>query len=123
MSRSLIWLNPGYLILSYVRTLNGWQVLSWIVWLLLVLFVISSRKHRRRTLKHPLFKWGLAGLLASLYVGGIGLNLLLKAQPLLGYNEIFAENGRQFLWGGIAFALYTAFLLWKYRKQKIQEKR
>jgi hypothetical protein len=44
-------------------------------------------------------------------VFAVGLVFLSKAKLLIGYNEIYLEYGKPFVWLGIGFIVYSTVLL------------
>ena len=112
--RNQVFLSPVYTIISYFRTLNFWQVLSWIVWLVIlrymVLGMIEWNKNKDIPVE-PLHILGMFALLSSLYILINGIDMLYKSHILTGYNDIYAEYGTMMLWSGVGFMLYLILLI------------
>jgi len=106
--------SPVFNIINYFRSLNIWQVLSWMLWLFsgFALFnLISAKKRMRGTRQKRVHPAGLLGLSAAAFILIKGLLLLSKAPAVEGYNDIYNEFGRQFLWIGIGFLLYSLLFI------------
>lgn len=115
-NRNQAWLSPVYTFIGYFRTLNFYQVFSWITWI--VLFHLLKRvplmaKINEWLRLYPLRRWALSGLTGAVFVTVIGAVLLIKAQSLPGYNEIFSEYGTYFLGFGSGCIVYSAILTFK----------
>jgi hypothetical protein len=112
--RSLLWFSPALEFIRYFRSLNYYQVLSWIIWVLLFLFVKNYFIREQAKLwlhKRPLFIWAILGFISGLFVLVLGIDFLFKAKYLVGYNEIYLEHSTPFIWMGIGLVLYSAILL------------
>lgn len=112
--RSNLCLSPVLEFVRYFRSLNFYQVLSWIIWVLLFLLVkdyFFKKKAKEWLNKRPLFAWAAIGFVSALFVLVLGIDFLIKAKPLIGYNKIYSENGVQFVWIGIGFIIYSVILL------------
>jgi hypothetical protein len=113
--RNLVLLSPIYTPVSYFRTLNLLQVLSWITWLFLIQYTCKSQPWLKKL--YPMntgsgrFLGAVAGL-SSLYMVVWGLILLSKAGNLAGYNEIYTGYGRIILGAGTGLLVYTVLLGW-----------
>jgi len=109
-NRNRLWFSPVLEFIRYFRSLNFYQVLSWIVWVLLFLLVkeyFVNKKTKEWLARRPLFTWSIFGLVSALLVLVVGIDFLLKAKPLIGYNEIYLEHGVPFVWMGSGFILYS----------------
>ncbi len=116
-----------YNTINYFRSLGMWQVVSWLLWLV-VFYVIVRLDMMRKWLvclqKAPVRFLGVAGAAASLLVLGKGLHLLSKAPHVQGYNDIYVEYGDLFLRIGVIFFLYSLlFAAWPVLKNRWGERR
>jgi hypothetical protein len=112
--RSLLWFSPVLEFIRYFRCLNFYQILSWIIWVLLFWFVKNYFICEEAKLwlhKRPLFIWAILGFISGLFVLVLGIDFLFKAKFLVGYNEIYLEHSTPFIWMGIGFVLYSTILL------------
>ncbi len=104
-SKAGLWYRPPLTLLGYFRTLNGWQRLSWTLWTLFLagwwirrIFVKEERRVQStgRSI-------ALAALIASLFLLGMALRFYLRAPAVRGYNDIYPEYARLFLFIGAPF--------------------
>ncbi len=112
--RDKLWISPILDFISYFRSLNFYQVFSWINWVFLFFLIKKYFIHRGAKdwlKKRPLFIWAGFGLISALFVLLLGIDFLIKAKPLIGYNEIYLEHGVPFVWIGIGFMIYSVILL------------
>jgi len=117
-----IFFSPVYTFVDYFRSLTGWQIASWIAWILLGwLFAQSDWLANARDFvsRHYLRALGAITLPSAIWITLLGVWLLLKSLGVKGYNEIFTEFGIDFLVGGTIFLAYSlVFLLFpKFKRQ------
>jgi len=107
-----LWLRPPVTLYDYFRTLNRWQVLSWILWLLLLAWgmmrMAGMRDDRKNRLAGRLTAW--TGLAASLFLLALALRFQLLAPKVAGYNDIYPEYARLFFIIGGIFFVYAALV-------------
>ena len=87
-----LWLSPLNNIVDYFRSLNGFQVLSWVVWCLL--FVVFKVKYSSKCFYLIPFVSGIAILVQ-------GRVLLEKSINVIQYNDILLEFGNLFTLHGM----------------------
>ncbi len=108
-----LWYRPPLTLFAYFRTLNGWQRLSWTFWMVLLAFVTIRRFYlsgEQKVLRVSRWFAG-AGLLAALFLVGLGVRFLLKAPAVRGYNDIYPEYARMFLSIGGIYLVYVALVV------------
>jgi hypothetical protein len=120
-ARSKVILSPVFTFVAYFRSLNLYQVFSWIFWVILLYFISHIIRLRHAQRIHPLRLWGIIGLVCGLFATINGINLLEQAQPLIGYNNIYSKYGNLFLWYGAGFAVYSMLLVIFFRKRNVVE--
>jgi hypothetical protein len=112
--REQIFLSPVFTIMSYFRTMDFWQVLSWLIWLFLLRYIILqlfySNKFEHLNLRSRPVLGGLA-LISSLYMLILGFRLINKSQHFSDYNDIYLEYGTIMLWSGAGFLIYLMVLI------------
>ena len=111
---NLLWSSPIPNAVDYIRSLNIWQILSWLVWVVGLQFVFKHQSIHlfRRWLKsRPFRKSSILGLFSGIFVFIVGINHLFMASQLKGYNNIFNENGTFLVIGGGIFVIYSIILL------------
>ena len=107
--RKVFW-SPVYNIVSYFRTLRLWQIISWIVWIAALFFIYhlsTNRQPGARLKRRNVSILAAFSTAASAFILFMGRRLILKAPAVQGYNDIYAEFGRQFLFIGMVFLLYS----------------
>ena len=87
-----LWLSPLNNIVDYFRSLNGFQVLSWVVWCLL--FIVFKVKYSSKCFYLIPFVSGIAILVQ-------GRVLLEKSINVIQYNDILLEFGNLFTLHGM----------------------
>jgi hypothetical protein len=112
--RNLYWLSPFYTIVGYFRTLNLWQVLSWLIWLLVLRF-INQKFIGKLTFPSskiiPNFNWLLVSLIACSFILYQGIRLRERANYITGTNKIYDEYSGICLTVGIPALIYITLLL------------
>jgi len=114
LNRALIMPSPLFNAIDYIRSLNIWQIVSWVIWLLGLLLVVRYNIFRSVITwfkGRPFRVAGIVGLMSASYVFAIGIYHLLMASQLIGFNEIFKENGTYYVIGGGIFIMYSSVLL------------
>ena len=112
--RDLVLLSPVYTPVSYFRTLNFLQVLSWFIWLVIIKNIRSLLPGRKGFLQlnaGTVQILGIMAFLSSLFINVLGIILLNKSRQLADYNEIYSEYGTIMLWVGASFLVYTITLI------------
>ena len=96
--------------LSYFRTLDIFQVLSWLVWLGFgyILF-IKTNFFQTRILP-------FISLASSVFIVVLGIVFLRQGVKLGDYNHIYTDYGNYFLWGGLFFLIYSLLALKFFKK-------
>jgi len=110
--RKLVFLSPIFN-LGYFRTLDVWQIVSWILWILFLPLVASIGFVNKAGLwlRHPPQRiWGVLGFISSMFAIVIGAVLLSKVGMFKEYNNILKEYGSQFLGVGIVLGIYSLII-------------
>ena len=119
--QSLVFLSPVFTLISYFRTLNLLQVLSWVIWLIII-FKIGSKLRNTEGNRWSLQILEILALMSSLYILVHGILLLNKAGFLSEYNDIYSEYGTIMLLCGAGFLIYTTILILFEFKRKLSIK-
>jgi hypothetical protein len=109
-NRSYVILSPVYTLLSYFRTLNVWQVLSWLIWIVLM-GMIGAKLARRKGNRGSLMLLAPVSLVSSLYLLVQGLLLRVKAGSLKEFNDIYSEYSNIMLVCSAVFLLYVSVIM------------
>jgi hypothetical protein len=117
MKRSYATLSPVYTLISYFRTLNFMQLLSWLIWLVLIRN-ISKRMPGAKDSRGSLIPLEIGSIISSLYLLTHGFILQNKAHKLAAYNDIYSEFSTIMLLCGAGFLVYTLILIFIERKRK-----
>ncbi|MEA3462587.1 MAG: hypothetical protein U9R49_11950, partial [Bacteroidota bacterium] len=114
--RSRVLLSPLYTSVSYVRTLNVLQLLSWGLWLLLLAIVRTRLKNRIKG-SVSFRSMQVLALISTTFLLTNGILLKLKAQELTEYNDIYTEYSTLLLWCGAGFLIYSfIFIFIEFKK-------
>jgi len=113
-NRDLVSLSPVFTPVSYFRTLNFWQVLSWFIWIFIIKnirILLPDRKIFLQLNAGTIRTLEIMACLSSLFISVLGIILLHKSRQLADYNEIYAEYGTIMLWVGSVLLVYTITLV------------
>jgi len=115
--RSRVLLSPLYSFVGYFRTLNILQLLSWILWLIL-LVILRSRLVNRIKGSISFRCMQTVALMSGLFLLTNGVLFLFKARRITEYNEIYAEYSTYLLCGGAFILIYSFLLIFVEHKKK-----
>lgn len=104
-----LFFSPFTSLINYFRTLNGYQVISWIFWI--GVFWVFGTYKRKRFLSYNK-NLTIAGLASALFLMGLGLFYCMRAQAIKGYSKVFAEYSSLTLTIGAVFLVYCVFILY-----------
>lgn len=94
-NRDFLILSPLITIFSYIRTLNLFQLLSWLIWLFVIIQFIRPKK-----------LLPILSLLSTLLMLVLGIIMLVRSNGLEGYNEIYGEYGKTMLLASAGILIY-----------------
>ncbi|MBA7566046.1 hypothetical protein ES708_07733 [subsurface metagenome] len=112
--RAQVSLSPVYTIISYFRTLNFLQVLSWFFWVIIIKNIRLSLLDRNRFKQlniGALKVLEILSFLSSLFILTLGFILHDRSQNLVDYNDIYSEYGTIMIWSGTGFLIYLMVLI------------
>ena len=112
--RDQVFLSPVYTIISYFRTLNFLQVLSWFVWLVIIKnirLLLLDRNRFKQLNVGSLKVLEILAFLSSLFILILGFILHNRSLNLVDYNDIYSEYGTIMLWSGTGFLIYLMVLI------------
>lgn len=103
-SKTNLFFRPFVTVVNYFRTLNLWQVFSWVFWLLLFQF---AGKHFKRVLFPPKIRLVSLALASAIFMIVLAFIYYFKGEAIKGYSEVYSEYS--FLLGpiGLILLLYT----------------
>ncbi len=106
--------SPIYVFFNYFRGLTFTQLISWLIWSLLIIKLLKTRENCKLCIhmkKRALSKTGLTGLVSSFVSIVYGLILLGKVEGLAAYNDIHQEYGVPFTVIGVSLFIYSLVLI------------
>jgi hypothetical protein len=106
---------------NYFRTLNGYQVVSWILWWVVLQLLLKFRKGRLMGWDKTL---AIAGGVGAGFLLVLGAFYFIRAQAVQGYSKLYDEySALLFIIGGV-FAVYSAIVIYNrfFGPIKIREK-
>lgn len=117
-NRSYVSLSPVYTVLSYFRTLNILQLLSWLIWIVLIGMIRTKLAGMKRN-SGSLVLLGSFSLAGSLYLLVQGSVIRIKARNLMEFNDIYYEYSTIMLLCGTGFLLYASiFMVFELRRNR-----
>lgn len=113
--------SPFTTMINYFRTLNGYQVASWVLWITFFQVLWIYKRERFMSCNKNLTVLGLA---SALFLIGLGTFYFIRAQAIKGYSKVFAEYSSLLLTIGTVFLAYCMFILYIrfFRKDRTWEK-
>lgn len=113
-NRELVYLSPVLTIFSYLRTLNLFQLLSWLIWLIIFQIVrlhFVKRKSIGKLNFSTLQLMQTLTFLSGLFILILGLILVNRSSSLTDYNDIYSEFGSALCVLGGGFLIYILVLI------------
>ena len=105
--------SPPITLFNYFRTLNIYQVISWIIWISLFVIVqnsiIMNPKIREHISAYLLVT--IASILSSLFMILLGLTYYLRIENVAGFTEMYEEYSTILFYVGAALFVYSALAL------------
>jgi hypothetical protein len=103
--RKSLFFSPVINLFNYFRTLNFWQVVSWVFWIFIFAFIRNkSEAVRNFNCRKSL---PLAGVAGALFLLGLGLVYILRIQDVEGFTEIYPEYSRLLFIAGFALLIVS----------------
>lgn len=114
VSPSLVFITPIIHSINYFRTLNLWQIISWVIWMLLLSLAADFqfiKTIKQKTQNYELGLYGIPGIFLT------GFLFVLKGQ--LHQKALIFDRGNHILWDWVnigeflvwCFGIYSIFLL------------
>ena len=107
-----VFFSPVITAVNYFRTLNFYQVLSWLIWIALlamvkIRFFDGKSFAKSMTLNRVI---PAAGIISAFFLLALGFNFYGKIERLLDYNDIFIEYSELLFYAGGALLIYSAII-------------
>ncbi|MEM9144523.1 MAG: hypothetical protein AAGA86_16160, partial [Bacteroidota bacterium] len=99
-----LFLRPFANVINYFRTLNVYQVLSWIFWLLPLLFM---GRRIQETLIPPKAGPLILGMVSAFFLMGLAILYHFREKAVSEYNDIYGEYSSLLGPIGLALGLYA----------------
>ncbi len=122
---SKLFFSPPITIFNYFRTLNNYQVFSWIFWT--IVFVgIKNRIDitpglKQRVSVNKLFS--AFSLLSSLFLLLLGLTYYLRIENIIGFTEMYEEYSTILFYVGTALFVYSVFTVYYRNKEELKNEK
>jgi PHP domain len=108
-----LFFSPLFTFFNYFRTLNIYQVISWIFWVILFAVIKnklnSSQKFKQWVSVNKLIP--IFSLLSSLFMLILGLVYYLRIENIIGFTEMYEEYSTVLFYVGAALSLYSSIIL------------
>ncbi len=108
--------SPFVTLFYYFRTLNGYQVFSWFVWLILFGFAVKIK------LIKPFFTPYILPIisgLGALFMLVLAINYYVAQQKVLGYTDVYQEYATLLFPIGALLLIYSVFLVVKQSRKEV----
>lgn len=122
IASGLLWLSPFITVIDYFRSLNFLQVLSWLLWFVVIRILVYNAPRIPDPLR---LRYQTPDILAILGAGSaaitllFGLWMLVQTPLLLDENKVFLEYGGWLTAVGILLFFYCINLLRKIKKMQL----
>ncbi len=102
--------SPFTTLINYFRTLNIFQVLSWLLWIGLFTLIKTAIIDKNKKLKRITLNQVIAatGIVSAMYLLGLAVNFHAKIARLIDYNDIFVEYSELLFYAGGFLLIYSA---------------
>jgi hypothetical protein len=112
-----LWFSPIRFVRDYFRTLNIYQVFSWVLWLLFIGFFLKKIK-----INYNKFIV-ITGVIGSVFLILLGIKYHIRTTVVKGYSEVYEEYSTMLFYIGTIFIAYSLVLLYfRFFAQKKQVK-
>jgi hypothetical protein len=106
--------RPLFNVVNYFRTLNFFQVISWIFWIFLFTIVGNSLSKKDEIANRISCQRVVSvfGLLGALFMLGLGVVYFSRIQDIEGFTEIYHEYRSLLFYIGSAFLIYSGVVVY-----------
>ena len=106
--------SPLFTLFNYFRTLNSYQLISWIIWIS-IFTLVKIRIHDVLNLKESVTAYKLlpiVSLLSAFFLIILGLSYYMKIESIIGFTEMYEEYSAILLYVGAAFFIYSGLTIY-----------
>ena len=116
-----LFLSPIFTLFYYFRTLNFWQILSWIFWIILFVIIKSQiNVHHELRTKFSINKsLPFISFLGSIFLIVLGFVYNYKIKDIVGFTKMYDEYSTVLFYVGFSLFFYSAIVLAVRKKTKI----
>ena len=108
-----LWLSPLFTLFNYFRTLNFYQVISWIFWILLITWIrnLITERHKTKQLLSDSRLVPAVGILSALFLLSLGLYYFSGIKGIENYTKMYREYSELLFYTGGVFLIYSGLVL------------
>ena len=121
-SKDNLFFSPIITFLNYFRTLNFYQVLSWIFWILFLLIlkikVYDNNEFAKQINLNTFIS--VVAVISSLFFLMLGLKYFLAIRDVTNFTEMYAEYSQTLFYIGGTFLIYSGLVMF-FRMRKINK--
>ena len=104
--------SPIFTLFNYFRTLNFYQLISWIIWISIFTAIKTYRDSRfnERLSANKLLSIG--SLLSGLFMILLGLSYYMRIENVIGFTEMYEEYSTILFYVGFALLIYSSITIY-----------
>lgn len=105
-------LSPPVTVFNYFRTLNLYQLISWICWILIVTLIYTQISGNSEIMKRLALNRliPVKGIFSALFMLGLGAVYYAKIVDVIGFSEVYGEYSTILFYAGSVFLIYSAMV-------------
>ena len=111
-SKNTLFLSPLFTVINYFRTLNVFQVISWVIWTLLFMIVmhrISSSQKLIKLFSHDRIL-PIKGVFSALFILVLGMVYYSRIKQVADFTEMYEEYSTLLFYIGSVFLIYSGLV-------------
>lgn len=112
-SEKNLFFSPLFTLFNYFRTLNIFQIISWIVWILLF-SIIKNKISNSKKLKTQIVSRRLVpvfGIFGAIFLLSLGLVYYSRIKDVIGFTEMYVEYSELLFYIGTLFLVYSGVVM------------
>ena len=122
-SDHLFW-SPFFTLFNYFRTLNFWQVISWAIWIFLIVFIkmkiLAKKELKNKFTTNKIIP--VLGIVSASFILILASVYYAEKQHVLGSeNDVYEEYSVILFYAGLVFLIFSGLVTWirVFRKKKL----